>query len=260
MAPIKLENNIKETLEKRTITPSSKSWESLSNRLDSHENKKNNNIIWYLGVAASIVGILFLMNGLFFNPTIPIENTPNVVNSDELDSKNTVDIAVGESDENLQEQQKAVGVENFKSAIESNGELVSQHTATSNRQQDPAVSVKSNQTINQNNKVAALKNDHKKPINDIESNGLEEEAIEGRMAINDQQDIIDATILDSEIETLLSEAQLQIDAESVKRSVDANSLLQDVEDDLEQSFRDKVFETIKTNFKKVKTAVADRNN
>ena len=42
--------------------------------------------------------------------------------------------------------------------------------------------------------------------------------------------------------------------------VDANALLQSVEDDLEQSFRAKVFDAIKSGYESVKTAVAERNN
>ena len=42
--------------------------------------------------------------------------------------------------------------------------------------------------------------------------------------------------------------------------IDASDLLQDVEADLDQSFRDKVFKTLKSSYYSVKTAVADRNN
>ena len=42
--------------------------------------------------------------------------------------------------------------------------------------------------------------------------------------------------------------------------VNAHALLQDVEDDLEQSFRSKVFQALKENYITVKTAVAQRNN
>ena len=42
--------------------------------------------------------------------------------------------------------------------------------------------------------------------------------------------------------------------------VDARLLLENVEADLEKSFRDKVFEALKSNFNFVKTAVAQRND
>ena len=44
------------------------------------------------------------------------------------------------------------------------------------------------------------------------------------------------------------------------RTVDANALLQDVEEDLQQSFRSKVFEALQSGYESVITAVAERNN
>lgn len=41
--------------------------------------------------------------------------------------------------------------------------------------------------------------------------------------------------------------------------VDANLLLESVEQDLDESFRNKVFDALKANYNKVKTAVAQRN-
>ncbi len=260
MAPIKFEENIKESLEKRSITPSANSWETLSKRLDDSEGKKHKSAFWYIGIAASIAGILFLMNGLFFNTSIPVENIPTVVDSEQIDTEKTNETIAMEPDENLQSQEVVPAEKHEPATKEANSKLASQQSSSVKTQVGNYDNMKSNQTVAQNQKATILKNDYKKPISNIESNGLEEEVIEERMAINDQQHVIDSTVLNTEIETLLSEAQLQIDSEKVTRSVDANSLLRDVEDDLEQSFRDKVFESLKTNFKKVKTAVADRNN
>ena len=44
------------------------------------------------------------------------------------------------------------------------------------------------------------------------------------------------------------------------KTVDANALLQDVESDLQQSFRNKIFEALKNSYETIKTAVAERNN
>jgi guanylate kinase len=71
-------------------------------------------------------------------------------------------------------------------------------------------------------------------------------------------------VSNEEIETLLAAAQKEITMQKlydeVTNTVDANVLLQSVEDDLEQSFRDKVFSAIKSGYETVKTAVAERNN
>ena len=71
-------------------------------------------------------------------------------------------------------------------------------------------------------------------------------------------------VTEDEIDALLNEAEKAIFKEKIKsantQTVDADALLQDVEADLQQSFRDRVFEALKTSYETVKTAVAERNN
>ncbi len=70
------------------------------------------------------------------------------------------------------------------------------------------------------------------------------------------------TVTDSEVDSMLRKAQREILMEKYLKeshTVDATALLLDVEDELEQSFRDQLFETLKSGFLKVRTAVADRN-
>ena len=62
MAPMKFEEQLKDKLEQRTIEPSSNTWQKLSDKLDANESKKKNKGFWYLGIAASIVGIIFITN------------------------------------------------------------------------------------------------------------------------------------------------------------------------------------------------------
>jgi hypothetical protein len=62
---------------------------------------------------------------------------------------------------------------------------------------------------------------------------------------------------------LLTEALTKINidrsAKSVSVDIDANSLLLDVELELEQSIREKVFDVLKEGYFKAKTAVVNRN-
>ena len=72
-----------------------------------------------------------------------------------------------------------------------------------------------------------------------------------------QQDVSDA-----EVDSLLRAAQRQIltvKLFSESGSVDAMSLLAEVEDELDESFRDQIFDALKTGYLKLRTAVADRN-
>ena len=71
-------------------------------------------------------------------------------------------------------------------------------------------------------------------------------------------------VTEAEIDALLDRAEKEISLQKLydksEKTVDADALLQDVEADLEQSFRDRIFEALKVGYKDVKTAVAERNN
>ena len=72
------------------------------------------------------------------------------------------------------------------------------------------------------------------------------------------------TVSPEEIDELLKQAQRQISKQRILNSqnnkVDASALLEDVEFELERSFRDKVFDALGDGYKKIRTAVAERNN
>ena len=67
-----------------------------------------------------------------------------------------------------------------------------------------------------------------------------------------------------EIETLLEKAQREISnqrlLDQATTKIDPASLLEDVETELERSFRDKVFDALGEGFNKIRTAVVERNN
>ncbi len=72
-----------------------------------------------------------------------------------------------------------------------------------------------------------------------------------------------AEVTDAEVDSLLRNAQEAIVREQLfntDKTVNAMALLTEVEDELDQSFRDQIFQSLKTGFLKVRTAVADRNN
>ena len=71
------------------------------------------------------------------------------------------------------------------------------------------------------------------------------------------------SVTDAEVDSLLRHAQRELLADKAfneSNGVDAQELLAGVEDELNKSFRDQVFEKHKNGFVKVRTAVADRNN
>ena len=72
-----------------------------------------------------------------------------------------------------------------------------------------------------------------------------------------------ALVSDAEVDSLLRIAQQEILTDKIWQQdgkVDAMALLNEVEGELDKTFRDQLFEKLKDGFFKVRTAVADRNN
>jgi formate/nitrite transporter FocA (FNT family) len=87
MEPIKFEDNIREKLQEREITPSNKSWEKLTKQLKtSKTNKRSNNSYWF-AIAAGFIGIVIVASFIFKDEVIPSQLTPKLV--EEKIQKNT---------------------------------------------------------------------------------------------------------------------------------------------------------------------------
>ena len=67
MAPIKLEDHIKERLEDREIAPTVATWERITSNLDANIAKKQGRKRFWFAIAASFIGGLFIAS-LFFKP------------------------------------------------------------------------------------------------------------------------------------------------------------------------------------------------
>ena len=71
-------------------------------------------------------------------------------------------------------------------------------------------------------------------------------------------------LTDAEIDSLLNNAQQEIANQKIfdeqTNTVNAMALLENVEQDLDRTFRDKVFEKLKDSYKNIRTAYANRNN
>ena len=85
---MKYEEQLKDKLEQRTIQPSSDAWQKLNDKLDANKSKKNNKGFWYLGIAASIVGILLITN--VFNNDNTNATEPTIVDTDKTNLESEV--------------------------------------------------------------------------------------------------------------------------------------------------------------------------
>ena len=258
MAPIKFEEQLKEKLEKRTIQPSPEAWNTLANRLDQHDKHKNTRTFWWLGIAASIVGII-LITTFVFDDTESNILSPTVVdveNNEELNSNDNTseDIIVlqqetvvetNNEEVNFKEDQTVPKVEKPSETISPKADLILKEAIASNDLNHQKETQEILETpVNNSDFVQAKLNEVVAEINKLKTEN--------------------ALVADTEIDSLLKQAEREILTNRLynekTRTVDANVLLQDVEADLEQSFRTRVFETLLNNYETVKTAVAKRND
>ena len=254
MAPIKFEENIKEKLDKRTIKPSKDAWNKLSKRLDEHTENKNRKAFWWLGIAASIIGVLLVGSQLFKSNSVDqvtqeVVVTPEVVEQDKADEK------VAKNIEEAEEPVEEIKFENSTKAnqIKKAGSIVQPNL------------VQENITIAKAGDLPKLKNKSLKTEERTPEN-LTFEDVKVKTIVAQIKKLKDnnAVVNDEVIDALLAEAQREIVLEQLYNDstgvVDANLLLQDVEAELDQSFRNKVFEALKASYNSVKTAVAQRND
>ncbi|OUR92653.1 hypothetical protein A9Q87_06325 [Flavobacteriales bacterium 34_180_T64] len=261
MAPINFEENIKDKLEKRTLQPSVESWSKLENRLDIQGKKRNNKRYLWIGAAASMVGIILVTSQLFKTNEIE-QQTMEIVNADA--EINTDKPEIQEEDLTLSETQfttvtseNRTDVEQIKTDIKTEDD--------SHYNEDAIVNNQSNST----KEYAQMNPGKTKEKTKVESAIFEELSPE-QLKLNEVVAQIKMmsedgkSVTEEDIDALLQQAEREIIANKIYKEntkvVDASALLQVVETDLDQSFRDKVFKTLKSSYYTVKTAVTDRNN
>ena len=257
MAPIKFEENIKDKLEKRTLSPSAEGWSKLSNRLDTDQKKSKNPIFWWLSIAAGLI-IMIAVSAHFFKSNIEKDNSPQMVNekpeiingendTPQLNDNKTIELA--DVDDSGEEKKENLPISKKPQIIEYSKEIQKQHK---NKEQ---------LAKNDSNDLKKLGNNKNEENKEITGNSIMKEAI--AEAMNDIKSE-NATVSDREIDSLLKIASKELFKEQLQKesakTVDANALLMSVEDEMGQSFRSKVFEALKESYETVRTAVADRNN
>lgn len=262
MAPIKFEDKLKDKLENRTLEPSSDAWNTLAERLDKEDKTKYNTRFWWLGIAASIVGVI-LITTQFYKNTEDVKELPIVVetetNTQSNPKLNTDAVAIEDIITNS---------ENEKVDLANTTEITSE--TEQNTMELPKQELKENaklQLKEQKEVVASLE----KSKEDIKDNKLVKvmslEDIKIKEVVAEIQQLSaggESSVTNKEIDSLLKQAQREILKQRIynetTKMVDANALLQDVEVELDQSFRDKVFEALKSSYNSVKTAVVERRN
>lgn len=239
----KFEKHIKEKLEAREITPSSKAWEKISEELSGVQESKPKRKYGYM-MAAAMVGLLIAL-GIFLFQNESDENPLPLVETE------------NPSKEILEKED----VPDFKME---KTEVVKVAEQTSTESQIEIASQEPNQI---GVETEELENINKLPIQDsaivISEDIINKKANEVLKQVILIENSANSAITDAEVDSLLRAAQRDIFTDKLinpEGKVDALALLTEVEDELDESFRDQIFEALKQGYLKVRTAVADRNN
>ncbi|WP_435412270.1 hypothetical protein [Psychroserpens mesophilus] len=263
MAPIKFEDKLKDKLENRSLQPSEDAWSTLANRLDKEEDKNSNTRFWWLGIAASIIGVI-LITTQFYKSTEEVKDLPVVVDTKAMPQRDSGVVNDAHVIDNVltnsEEKNNIVETENA-----TNIAAVSSNKANQNQKSDR----KENGT-EQSEELQSIVASQEKSTPERVGNNQVKTLTQEELKIIEVVDVIkqlqasESSVSDKEIDSLLKQAQREILKQRLfdetTRTVSADALLQDVEVELEQSFRDKVFEALKSSYNSVKTAVAERRN
>ncbi len=237
MEPNNFEKDFREKLNQRKIEPSEKAWDRLDAMLSvAEETKKPKKNRKWLYIAASIVGFL-LVGTFFFNLKKDAVETPKSVVIEEKIKKDSVVKPTINKVEPVQTE--TVIAE--KSPTET--------AAQKSNKQENNLNQTSNKTIkNESNQIAEssviIKNNQEK-----QSNTNPVVVIENPKKENTDQ------LLETTEKTVLAQS-------SVKKSkvkINASDLLNQVDGELELSFREKVITKVNKNYQTVKVALANRN-
>ncbi|MDP5202174.1 hypothetical protein [Flavobacterium sp. DG2-3] len=247
MEPNNFEKDFRDKLNERKIEPSSKAWDRLDAMLTVAEEKepiklhsKKSKRKW-LYIAASFIGFL-LVGTLFFNQNKNAVKTPETVVVEKENETETQKESVTEPILNTIDSAKT------ETAI---AEKTSEERANKNEKNNSEASGQISDKNNQN-----------------ESNQIAESSIiiknnqEKQSTTN--QALIAETSKNENVDQLLETAENKILAENASKSkskvkINSNDLLDQVDGELELSFREKLITKINRSYHTVKVAVENRN-
>jgi len=239
MEPNNFEKDFREKLNQRTIEPSNKTWDRLDAMLSIAEEKQPKKNYKWLYIAASIVGFL-LVGTFFFNQKKNVVETPkvNVVTEDNAKKDSAVQPTLNVIDSNKTE----IAVSE-KMSIQ-----------TSNKREK-----KINHNVSEQKSYQLIKNEK----NQIAECSVIIKNNQEKQSINNQTSVVE-TSKNENVDQLLNTAEKTVVAEhsakpKSKIKINANDLLNQVDGELETSFREKVITKVNKNYQTVKVALANRN-
>lgn len=263
MAPIKFEENIKDKLEKRTLSPSSDGWSKLADRLDEDEKESKKPMYWWLSIAAGLL-VMMAVSIQFFNNSDSENILPQVVEDSKVEE--VLEIKTQEKINNTEiELANETQLEDRKTETPMvKTPQIIDYKKTVKSQTKKQTKLAEQNDLKESKNLSNNNNDNKL-INKEQQNIIDNAQMREALAMAMQDLKTEKTgVTDREIDSLLKIASKEIFRENLNKETikitDSEALLMSVEEEMGQSFRTKVFEALKESYKTVRTAVADRNN
>lgn len=257
-------HNIKDILEERRMEVSEGSWDQLASQLDANDKKKKRrNIYPYAACLAILVGLITFI----VSKNIGEIESQTIVNTD----KET------QIEKEVETPKPLILKDNIHTEITEEAVVVQEElpkvNETETRIQKEEIVKQQKESIVQFEKE--VQKDVVVQEKEIIPKEIETIITQKDVVIDTDKDlrasivalsaIENIEITDAEIDQMLKEAQLSLSELDIEKENDqirfatADELLYEVENELDRSFKQKVFDLIKRNVKKGKTLLADRN-
>ena len=233
MARSDFEKDIQRKLREREIVPSDKAWEKLNVQLPQEKGEKAARGYWVAAAAIILISVGFFINSNKNELQEPSVVNTKKVNHEAIQPKPSQEI---KEDVIVNEVQKPLRQMEEKKIIPESSHAV---TATHKIEKEIEIPEEFIVETAEEKKVTKVVS----YLETLQSSGKE--------------------ITEAMVDSLLIQAQRELALERTFKDstgkVDAMALLNEVENELDKSFRDKIFEALQDGFIVVKTAVADRN-
>ncbi|PID68828.1 MAG: hypothetical protein CR989_04040 [Flavobacteriales bacterium] len=242
----KFEEHIKDAFNNRTIKPSDKAWVSISGQIEK-ESVSNKWPLYKIAVAADLVGI-FISLLIYFN-----NNSPSI------DKDNTI-VNRSNKDEVFKEEITTKIKENTKTEIgkiEIDNTIRNENSKTThyNKEIPDKTTVANNNDNKSQNAIGILTSIEQEKLIAVKISGV----VEKVTAIEQQFH----SVTDKEIDSLIKQAQeelLRNELFMYDNYVNAELLLAEVEGELDEPFKNKLYKLLKKGIIEARMVIADREN
>lgn len=261
------EDNIKKKLESRRIEPTASAWDRIEDKLEVAQGKKKSQVVLWTGIAASFIIGVFITMLLFNSSSQDVEK--NYVATPET-KKILEEVEVPAHNPVVVKKESEVVITNIEKTTLASAEEEKIKKIKSPVIKKEAVASISKITINNNSEaaIASITTNNNTIDDKTSKNILSEKSIKTSIdnKINEVVASVDPnTVTDQEVEALLAKAHREIIGSRVfdttTNKVNANALLLDAEAEVDpDTFKEKIFKTLKTGVDRALEAVVARDN